>query len=294
MSKSIKEVEFELNKVYKTYADQLLLSNDVAGLLLESADIKASGAQLESSLRILLSLLLSSKASVSHGHIIDTYFSISKQQDIIIFEGVGTKSLMRTLDGTEFLMYESIFSIGEVKRSWSKETLLSTMDSIADVKRRLKRNSVAPNVFSTSPNYIKVQDPLTIYPSRNPLLSFAFAIDFGKEVKHNSFTSLLQDRSRWEELPNIVIILKQGVFVLIDEQNVSRGDIHINLYPEFHREDDTCKWYFLPNSDKIGKNLAFLIFALQQHLDDSILEKPSLLEYGAGLLNIKVADLIKI
>ncbi len=294
MSKGIKDVEFELNRVYKTYADQLLVSNDVADLLLDSVDIKASGNQLESSLRILLSQLLSTEASVCHGHIIDTDLSISKQQDIVITEGVGAKSIMKTIDGTEFLMYESVYSVGEVKKTWSKETLLSTMDSVADIKRRLKRNSVAPNVFSASPDQVKVQYPLTRYPLRNPLLSFAFAIDFGKDVKHNSFTPLLNDKYRWGDLPNIVIILKQGVFVLIDERNATKGNIHINLYPEFHQSDDACNWYFLPNSENIGKNLAFLIFAIQQHLDDSILEKPSLLEYGAGILNIKTSDLIEI
>lgn len=293
MAKSIKEVEFELNRLYKTYADQLLVSNDVAGILVDSADIKASGNQLEASLRVLLSSLLSGKAAVSHGHVIDTDFSISRQQDVIITEGNSTKSIMRTIDGTEFLMYESVYSIGEVKRTWSKKTLLSTMDSIADIKRRLKRKPVPPDVFSANPDYIKVKDPLTRYPNRNPLFSFAFSIDFDKDVRFDSFAQPLQDKSRWKELPNIVIILKQGVFVLVDEKVVDDG-IHINLYPEFHDADDDCKWYFLPNADDTGKNLAFLVFAIQQHLDDSILEKPSLLAYGAGLLNIRTSDLISI
>ncbi len=58
MAKSIKEVEFELNRVYKTYSDQIIVINDVAQLLHQNVDIKASGNQIESGLRNLLSSLL--------------------------------------------------------------------------------------------------------------------------------------------------------------------------------------------------------------------------------------------
>lgn len=294
MPRSINSVKFELNKVYKTYADQLLISSEVAGLLHESVDIKASGNQVEASLRVLLSKLLPSEISVGHGHVIDKKFAVSKQQDIVITEGIASKSIMHTLDGTEFFMYESVYCIGEVKKTWSKDTLISTMNSVSDIRQRLERQPVLPNVFATTPDIITMPNALTEYPYRNPLLSFAFAIDFSKEVKYNSFSSILNDRNKWEDLPNIVIVLKQGIFIMIDEKQSAGDSVHIKLYPGFQRGNDKCKWYFLPNSDELGKNLAFLIFSIQQHIDDSVLERPSLLDYGSGLLNINRSELIEI
>ncbi len=144
-----------------------------------------------------------------------------------------------------------------MKKTWSLDTLKLTTESIQDIKDRLMRNSIAPNVFSTVPDVITVPDKLTDNPFRNPLLTFAFSIEFSKNVKYDSFKEFLTDRKNWKYLPNLVVVLNQGIFVLIDEEKSSKTSISIKLYPEFEVDNERCKWYFVPNEVNTGKNLAF-------------------------------------
>ena len=109
MAISIPDVKFELSQVYKTYVDQLQLSSNVSNFLINSADISSAGNQVEQSLRILLKNLLPERVAVTHGHIVDKTSKISYQQDILLAESFFTKSLIKSIDGTEFYPFESIF-----------------------------------------------------------------------------------------------------------------------------------------------------------------------------------------
>lgn len=284
MGLSIPDVKFELSTVYKTYADQLLLAANISGFLLESANIDASGGEVEGSLRILLSQLLPDRVAVTHGHIVDRSTAVSYQQDVLIAESFYTKSLIRTLDGTEFYPFEGIFATGEVKKTWSQNKLMQAIKSISRNKNELKRNEVSPDQLATGSSFIKLSQPISSNAFRNPLFTFTFAIDFDKTYKENKLADIYNDIGNKKLLPNISVVLKRGIYVLVDEEKLDKGELSIKLYPEFISPEVKCRWVMLKL--KPEENLAYLIFMLTQHINDTVLEKVSSMEYGQAMINI--------
>jgi hypothetical protein len=76
------ELTIELLKIYKSFADQINISADVSSMLHGVKDIKASGNEIEISLRTILKELLPNKYNISHGHIVDKDLNISRQYDV--------------------------------------------------------------------------------------------------------------------------------------------------------------------------------------------------------------------
>jgi len=137
-----KNITIELLKIYKSFADQINISADVSSMLHGIVDIKASGNEIEISLRKILSELLPNKYGISHGHIVDKELNVSKQYDIVITENIEYKSIAQTKDTTEIFFYETVFAIGEVKATWNISNIKSTIDSILDLRKRLNRTGI--------------------------------------------------------------------------------------------------------------------------------------------------------
>jgi hypothetical protein len=288
MPLSIPNIKFELGNVYKTYVEQILLSSSISNILLDSTNIDSAGEQIEGSLRILLKNLLPERVTVSHGYIVDKSSKISYQQDILLTESFYTKSLIRSLDGTEFYPYEAIFSCGEVKKTWSQGKLETSIKSIKRNKSELSRFLIPSDVMATGSNFIKVSEVLTINKHRNPLFCFTFSIDFDKTYNDKKLNAIYNNPSNQTLLPNISVILNQGIIVCVDKEKISKGEISIKLYPEFNTNNDCC-WVFLKL--KPEQNLAYLIFMLSQHVNDTILEKVSAMEYGQNMITISQSSI---
>jgi hypothetical protein len=283
MALRIADVKFELDAVYKTYADQLLLAGNISDFLLDSANIDAAGGQVEGSLRVLLERLLPDRVSVSHGHIVDKKARVSYQQDVLIAESFYTKSLIKSLDGTEFYPNESIFATGEVKKTWSQKHLLSVIKSINRSKNELERNAIPADQLSTGSQFITLPAPVTENPTRNPFFCFTFSIDFSKDYSEKKVIEIYRNPENTKILPNVTVILNRGIVVLVDDNKLNTGQLVIKLYPEF-AEPDTNRWIMLklPPSEC----LAYLIFMLTQHINDTILEKVSAMEYAQSMITI--------
>lgn len=283
MALSIPNIKFELNQVYKTYADQLLLAASLSNFLLDSSNMDSAGEQIEGSLRILLKNLLPERVSVTHGHIVDKEANISYQQDVLIAESFYTKSLIKSLDGTEFYPFEAIFSCGEVKKTWSQGKLESAIKAIKRNKNDLKRFKIPSDHLSTGSNFIKLAEKLTINPFRNPLFTFTFSIDFDKTYSEKKLSKIYKSATP-SDLPNISVILNRGIIVCVEEQKLSKGELLIKLYPEFNGTSTKYSWVFLKLSPE--ENLAYLVFMLTQHINDTILEKVSAMKYGKTMIDI--------
>jgi|GEM_PF-5587426 len=291
---SIDNVFFQLSNVYKTYADFLLQSDDVAKILHSQANISATGNQIEISLRKLLLELLPNKVHIGQGHIVDKKGALSYQQDLILSENINSKSLFKTLDGTEFFAYESVFATCEVKKSWSKRTFESSIRSIKHTKTNLYRKAVEPNRILSTGSVTITGNKISKYDSRNPFFSIAFSIDYDKQTKADTFNGFFEDRKKWKFLPNIIVVLKKGIYIVIDEKKSNSETISIKLYPENEADNHDCCWYFFSESDNYGINLAMMVFILMQHLDDTLLDHPSFLEYGISMLKINSQSLSKV
>jgi hypothetical protein len=284
MGLSIPDVRFELNAVYKTYADQLFLAGKVSGFLLDSANIDAAGGQVEGSLRILLQNLLPDRVSVSHGHLVDKNASVSNQQDVLIAESFFTKSLIKSLDGTEFYPVEAIFATGEVKKTWSQQNLQSAIKSINRTKNELSRKEILPTQLSTGSNFITLSDPITLNPKRNPFFCFTFSLDYSRNYNEKKLAAIYKDPVNIGILPNIAVVLSRGIYVMVDEGKMKKGELNIKLYPEFNSAGVNCRWIMVKL--KPEEALAYLVFMLTQHINDTVLEKVSAMDYAQTMITI--------
>lgn len=68
------------------------------------------------------------------------------------------------------------------------------------------------------------------------------------------------------------------------QKRLSENELSIKLYPEFISSTEDCSWVLLKLNPE--QNLAYLIFMITQHVNDTILEKVSAMEYGKTMINI--------
>jgi hypothetical protein len=290
MARSIPDIKFELHKVYKAYTDQLFLAGNISNILLDNSNISAAGGQVEGSLRSLLAVLLPERIKVTHGHIVDKSAQLSYQQDILIADSFHTRSLIETLDGTEFFPFESVFATGEVKKTWSFKNLESAIKAVKRNKEVLARETIPSNVLMTGSNFIQVPSQLSSNPYRNPLFTFSFSL--AQEDSQSGLSKLAavyKNRNEWRNLPNISVVLNKGIYVLLDTNRLKSNEMAIKLYPEYVTNEEACEWFFLQLEPE--ESLAYLVFILIQHINDTVLERASLLTYSKSLLDISLQNL---
>lgn len=289
MGKSIPNVKFELANVYKTYVDQILLSSSISDILLDNTNIDSAGEQIEGGIRILLKDLLPDRVFTTHGYMVDKQSNISYQQDILLAESFYTKSLIKSLDGTEFYPVESIFASGEVKKTWSQKKLLGAIKSISRSKNDLKKYLIPSNVISSGSRFIQASHEITENKYRNPLFTFTFSIDFDKTYNEKRFNEIYLNKNEWKNIPNISVILRQGIVVCVEKEKLKMDELSIKLYPEFIKDKDKYTWVFLKL--RAEQNLAYLVFMLTQHINDSILEKVSAMDYAKSMIEISQSSI---
>jgi hypothetical protein len=289
MAHKIADVRFELHTVYKTYVEQLLLAGNVSDFLLDNTNIDAAGGQVEGSLRILLKDLLPGRVAITHGHMVDQSTAVSNQQDVLITESFYTKSLIRSLDGTEFYPVEAIFATGEVKKTWSQKKLEAVIQSIKRSKQQLKRKAIAADQLSTGSGFITLSGPVTNNPQRNPLFCFAFSLDFDKTYHEQKLAAVYNDPANDGILPNVTVVLKRGIYVMVDEDQLKEGALVIKLYPEFAEEGKKYRWILLRLEP--AESLAYLVFMLTQHINDTVLEKVSAMDYAQAMIAVSASSI---
>lgn len=287
MTKSIPDVKVNLKQIYKTYSDQIIYSNYISGLLIDHSNIKAAGSEIEDSLRKCLAKLLPEKVIVSQGHIIDESLKISYQQDVIIADNFFSKSLIQTLDGTEIFPYESVYATGEVKRQWSQKNLKSLIKSIERSKSDLTRLKIESNLIESGSSFIKTSNQITNNPFRNPLFTFSFSLDFDESYSLKRISQLLKN-TKTEYLPNVSVVLNEGIFVFVNREKFDQGLLEVSLYPEFKAGEDFC-WVFITMEPE--DCLAYLVFMITQHLSESVLSKSAYLKYIQNMIEINLVDI---
>lgn len=291
MTRQSKNITIELKKVYGSFADQLNVSASISGILHGLSDIKASGNEIEVALRNVFQELLPTRYTISHGHIVDKSLNVSRQYDFIISEGQDFRSILKTKDTTEIFFYETVFATGEVKATWNRNSFNDTVSSIHHLKSELNRNVVDNRTILSGNNEIHLSSEITSNPNRNPLFCFAFAIKSEKGLA--KISADYKKKENWSKLPNVTVILNEGLYVLINKRHLTEGKLTINLYPEFQISNDDFEWKFISSSEG-GQNVAFLLFCLLEHLSNTLLEKPSYLLYSSSLLSIKEESLINL
>lgn len=283
-------IMLELSKVYQNLADQLNSAASLAKTLHKIRNIRSSGNQIEEAFRATLLDSLASKYHVGHGHIIDKRKNISKQCDLVISDGASYRNIIKTKDSTELFFFESVYSIGEVKATLSKKAFDETTNAIKDLRKRLSRLSISDKTIMTGNHMIEVSQPVTLNPIRNPLFFFLLAVNQNIE-SHKIAVSF--NNLPWETLPNITMILNHGLYILINKEKLKSGILRVHLYPEFVQSTSEWEWKFIRSTNS-GQNLAYILSCLNEHLNNTILEAPSFLEYSQSIFAYDLENITRL
>lgn len=286
-----KDKEFRklsIDSFFNFEADHIRIAHSQVKLIHNTGDIPASGNQFEISIREFFKRKLPEKYYISNGHIIDNELNTSPQLDLIIADNFKTPILYKTLDESEYLTYESIYSYAEIKSSWNKKYIDEFITTRSRVDSFLKRKEVSPNFFDTGGKGIELDIRTTNYDSKNPLFSFMF---FGNSDSF-SFKHIIEqyENTNWKFLPNLICFFDKGLIVNINKKLLDDGIFKINLYPQFIEDKENNEWVLL-NYDKERSSLGTLYYIILEHLNTCILGYPNMLEYMQKIFEIKTDNI---
>ncbi len=294
--------KFELERVFRGDADDILAAREKARIMHHGHDIRAAGDEVEIAFRKVLSRKLPSLYYVGHGHIVDEQLHQSSQLDVIIANNTGAPILFQAENGSEYFPYESVYAIGEVKSSYdnSEKYIHTFSDNLKRIQDQLHRETsqAAP---PHGPYY---------RPYGNPLFSFMFFADAG-DFRIEQVLDLYRTRPAGE-LPNIVCILNKGLIMntashvwknsqqkwVPAEQGKPESISSIPARNDEYRKrgiEVEFHWVLTEHRDKDksrAANLANFYFPLIQHLQHCQLTVPNLTGYVNHLFDTTTSTFI--
>jgi hypothetical protein len=276
--------KLNVSSFFEVEAKEMVLASEIADSLHKAKDIRASGNEVEIVVRSFFNEKLPNRYYISNGHIVDNNLTISPQMDIIIADNFRSPILYRTRDSTEFITYESVYAIGEIKKKFDDGHVEIIVETIKEFKNNIKRDPVEPNFLDVGSTGLRIDQPTTIFPYKNPLFWFYMAVDFdGSKFKLKTLQEIVKDYSKWPNLPNIFCILKKGVILCADKGKLKENKLSIALYPEFV-DGSRFSWY-LYETKKESETLAMIYYLLNEHLRISLLKQPDIMDYLFRMYN---------
>lgn len=268
----------------------IVQASERASSLHITSDIRASGNEVEIAVRESLSCLLSKKFKIAHGHIIDHNGNVSSQIDIIIADANTTPLVFRALDGTEYIPYECVYAVGEIKTTYDKSK--APIDSFVRVNielaKELNRENTDPNYIGNGVQLGTALQASDTRPFRNPLFRFMIIVK-GSSFDTDDISNLYAVNEN-QFLPNAVCILDKGVLCMAHLHRDTEGIIHIGstvTWPEF-QHDAFTRWVLIKfghEGDRGGVSLGALCLLLQSHLNSCILSPLDPNQYLGALLS---------
>lgn len=277
---------FEINKILKIEAAEIASARERAFSIHHTNDIDAAGDEIEQKVREILRRKLPLDYYIGHGHIVDETLNYNGQHDIIIADNSGSPILFKAENGTEYFPYESIYAIGEIKSTYvkSKKYFETFVARTTKLYSELSRIQTDQNQL-TKDLRISFGDGIGFTPGdtrdyKNPVFKILFFVD-GGDFKIEQLADLYKS-TECKFLPNIVCILNRGILAMSKIIDSKLGPI--DLFPEFIPKEElpNYKWTFLElgkDTDPEGAHLAFVFFALNEHLRKCIVTRPNLLKY---------------
>lgn len=290
----------EMGKFLQTDAEELQLARKKA-IEAHHNDIKAAGAEVELAVRKVLARRIPAAFRVSHGHVVDAGLRVSPQLDAVVSDAFHTPILAELEDGTQYVPYESVFAIGEIKSSYnfSKHYVEAFAETIERIRTGLVRQETTANYLGPG---VVLGGGLSLagVPSlRNPLLSFMIFVHSG-DFDPSRVQALLSSKPR-AALPNVICLLDKGVVVSMRVLQSGDGKVSpgaFSLWPELEVKETpsgTLSWVFLPfGQDEIrpGASLGFLYGFLTRHLNSCVLTHADPLTYLARLFTVEAGPVI--
>ena len=91
----------------------------------DTINVRSAGDEVEITMRNFFKERLAPKYDVTTGHVVDHNLKVSPQLDIIIADSIKSPVLATLTDKTQHVFYETVYAIGEVKKTWYRDTFLN-------------------------------------------------------------------------------------------------------------------------------------------------------------------------
>lgn len=253
----------------------------------DAKNVRTAGDEVEITLRNFFKEKLAPKYDVTTGHVVDHNLKVSPQLDVIIADSIKSPVLATLTDKTQHVFYETVYSIGEVKKSWYDDTLLEKFSStIMTIKTELERDDIGKDILECGDNQLKIKGEVTSNPRRNMLFSFMLFAE--KSVNLKKITNTINATPN-EFLPNVIVFIEGGVVVNVNKSMLAQNKVEINLYPELVTKDDG-EWIFI-GLDEENQRLTYLYLLLLEHLKQTIVATPDIQSYTKKLISIEPSDI---
>lgn len=274
--------KMDVNSFYRHDVETIEMAYRLSSTIQSGAkDIKCAGNEVEIAVRRVFAEKLAPKYHVCDGHIVDKDMTISQQIDIVISESGKSPVISAVSDNSEFFYYEPVCAYAEVKKSFYSDDLLTLFSkNLKRFKTCMRRDEISPNVVDCSNSHIQINRAVTNNPMRNMLFTFMFFVSY-EGVDINKLRDELNSTPNCE-LPNMLVFLDYGVIVNVDEKLYQEGKTLINLYPETTTVPN--RWVAISWDDH-AHILAYAFMILQEHLNQTVVDVPDLLEYAKRMFN---------
>jgi len=278
----------DLLKVFLVDAAEIIGAREKAIIIHGSGDIPAAGREVEGAVRGRLGERLPASYHLGHGHIVDQTLRTSPQLDIVIADRLGTPTLMKASDGTEYFPYESVLAVGEIKSTYyhSKDPIGEFCSALTKVQE-LEREKTPDSYIGHG---IELGAGLSLSSSlgyKNPLFSFQIFVnagDFDPDKVKDIFSS-----REISELPSAVCFLDKGlIFYATYSQkpgeSTELGQIQVPAILGETQSGDRG-WVFLSfdGQDGPGHNWGLLYLIILQALTPIVLKSPNLMNYAGTM-----------
>lgn len=325
-----KLAKFEIDRFFEQDAKNIFSAREKGIGINRTKNIDAAGDEIDLPVNEIIKNRLPQQYYVGQGHLVDSDLTVSGQFDIMIADNKGSPILFSSANTTDYLTYESIYAVGEIKSTYykNKNYIKDFCEKIKFIDENLKREKTPPNQisqdFRLDTGGIITISSLDKRPYKNPLYRFMFFVNCGDLKIQDLGVTLKQYDNK--HCPNLICFLDKGILLkaeafeqklgseitstnTIDDKETNKKITinrvlhkigfqlgNVQIYPEFIpvEQEKNCKWLFYEfDKDKIsGSSLAYVVYALNNHIADCLVLKPDLLKYHNNLFKITNAEVI--
>jgi hypothetical protein len=290
--------KFDIDNFFQQDANEIFSARSKGKSIHKTKNIDAAGDEIELPVNDIIKRRLPSYYYVGQGHIVDSNLNVSGQFDVVISDNKGSPILFSSENGTDYLTYESIYAVGEIKSTFyqSKKYIDDFVKKIKTVNDHLFRQPTPPTQLTQDINF-SAGGAITISsgetrPYKNPLFKFMFFVDSGDADPVEVCRQL--DTYNPKDAPNVLIFLDRGI-ALKTEVNVAIDPIvlkQVNLWPEFIESAflGNYRYVFYEFESTAASCLAYLTYALNLHIQECMVLRSDLVKYHSKMFQLKGAN----
>lgn len=297
--------QFRLNSQIVADAEEIISARGVCRDIHTTGDIAAAGEEPEVVVRRILTSRLNHNFLVTKGHIVDEQLRVSPEFDVIIADRTSAPPLYTTSDGTQYVPYEAVFAVGEIKASYKLGELKQFCSNIRTLETTLERVRLPAGVMQfgdiTVANFRAEQEGKGY---KNPLFSFYLAAGNEAEITNRMLKNMsTQISPYWPYVPCTITVLTQ-LTVLCAKVNVAKEEGYFeswqpiltpDLAVEFAKAGHECHWIALrptQSAESPAVNLASLLVNLAHCLNNVVLTQPKLFNYLKQAIDLDAAQFV--